>query len=755
MGMFWKPSRARRRWRTFLALSLTALVVGLGSVVLIAEHKLSRLVLGGLGEGFSTRVYSAPYFIRDKQSYDLSSLFQRLKRLGYKPAGQAALAPGDYDWSAPTLRISLRGFEAPHVSQSAMTVRLQFRGDRSIRLEDESKQEMEDVALEPELVEELSGPVKIRREPAQWEEFPVELIDAVLTAEDRRFFQHWGIDWRAVFRAAGANLIKRGYLQGGSTITQQLVKNIFLTPRRTVRRKIAEAAFALYIDFRLPKEKILTLYLNHIYTGQDGITSIAGMKAAAQFYLGKSLNELSLSDCAFLAGVIRSPHAYNPFENYRRAKARRNAVLKNMWKGGLVTQTDYLTASAAPLNIRLRPPHFERAKEDDYFVAEVLRQMIPQYGEDVLFRYGLKIYTTMDPWLQESAYEAVQKTRFQVALVALDPFTGQVQALVGGKNYRESQFNRATQALRQPGSAFKPFIYGAALETGFTVSTFLHDQRKRFADRAGAVWEPRNYDGIYHGTVTIRQALANSMNSATLDLLSRVGPEEVIRFARKVGVNSPLENSLALALGSSEVQLLELVAAYAPFANGGYLVRPQLVASVVDAEGKVLEVNPVEKESVLDPALAYVMTSLMASCVKEGTAKRLSELGWTSPAAGKTGTTNGGRDAWFIGYTPERLAGVWVGDDEAKSVNLAGSRHALPIWADFMMKGNQGVPVKDFVKPDGVVTGTIDPQSGFRARSGCPTRKEEVYIKGTEPKRDCPLHPGGLKGWFQKLFKGE
>ena len=386
-----------------------------------------------------------------------------------------------------------------------------------------------------------------------------------------------------------------------------------------------------------------------------------------------------------------------------------------------------------------------------YFVAEVVRQARPRYGEEAVFREGLSIYTTMDPWAQAAAQIAVSRLSAQAALVALAPDDGRVLALVGGRDFAESQFNRATQARRQPGSAFKPFLYGAALERGYTPASLLDDRPKTYPGAAGP-WRPRNYDGVYAGTTTLRLALAHSLNAASLDLANQIGPAAAAEFARRMGVKSPLEGSLALALGTSEVSLLELTAAYAPFANGGFRVEPRLIDAVIDAQGEVLEFDRGERESVFDPARAYLLTSLLGSVVKEGTAKDLSRLGFTRPCAGKTGTTEDGRDAWFVGYTPQLLAGVWVGDDRNRPLKLTGAKDALPVWAAFMKTVSEG-PATPFAQPQGLVTVTIDPASGLRARAGCPQRQDEVFLAGTEPTAECPLHPGGVWGWLKKWFR--
>lgn len=416
----------------------------------------------------------------------------------------------------------------------------------------------------------------------------------------------------------------------------------------------------------------------------------------------------------------------------------------------MIAQAQLARALAEPL--RTSPqPRPAGARSHDYFVAEALRDILPRYGEEMLFRHGLSVHTTMDPLLQAAAQRAVSRLKPQAALVALSPDDGRVLALVGGRDFEESQYNRATQARRQPGSVFKPFLYAAAIEKGYTPASALEDAPRSYPGQGG-LWQPRNYDGVYHGTTTLRQALAGSFNAAALDLANQVGPAALAQFARRLGVESPLDESLALALGASEVGLLEVTGAYAAFANGGFKVHPRLIAAVYDAQGGVLEFSRFERGSVLDPAHAYLVTSLLESVVKEGTAKDLPKLGFSRPAAGKTGTTDDGRDAWFVGYTPGLLAGVWVGDDRNRALRLTGAKDALPVWAEFMKEACEGPPAA-FARPEGLVVKVIDPVSGQLARSGCPERRSEVFAAGTEPAQECALHSGGFFGWMKSWFR--
>jgi penicillin-binding protein 1B len=748
---------ARRRrsssWRTtalWLAAAV-ALTVGVCAAWLAyqSESKLSALALGGLGESFSTRVWSAPFLLRDGGRGEPQLLIERLERLGYRKV-DGMPGKGEYRWSPPELTVFLRGYRGPLSAQQEGLYVLRRNDEGGWRLRDGLGNSISELRLEPELAAELSGAQKVRRDPLTYEQIPPSLRDAVIAAEDKRFFTHWGLDPRAIARAVWSNM--RGHeLQGASTITQQLTKNLFLSPRRTLGRKISEAGLAVYLDLRLEKKRILTLYLNHIYLGQDGSASVMGMRAAAHYYFSKDTQDLTLPESATLAGIIRGPGFYSPFHDLAASRTRRDWVLHRMFEDGFITQSALDNALATPL-VPVRGSASEERKDNAYYVAEVVRSLVPRYGGDAIYRNGLAIYTSMDPLLQSLAQTTVHGAKHQAALVALDPTTGEILALVGGRSFTESQFNRATQAERQPGSAFKPFVYAAALKIGLTPATLLRDKPKSYPG-VGHDWSPNNYDGIYYGTATARQALAHSLNAATLDLAERVGLKRIQELARAAGIVSPLRNDLGLALGASEVGLLELVSAYEPFAAGGRRAEPRLVTAVLDADGGVLEEAPAVSTVVLDPAVAYLTTSMMETVVKEGTARGLAKLGFDEPAAGKTGTTNDGRDAWFVGYTPALLTGVWTGADDNRALKLTGAKDALPLWSSFMVEAAADRPGGDFVKPDGIVETRICADSGMRALSGCPHKRDELFIAGTEPLRDCVLHRGGFMGWLDRLTR--
>ncbi len=744
-------SRRRRSAPPWLW-AATALLAGaaLASAWLViqAERKLSTFVVGGLGVSFSTRIWSAPFPIRSERSAEAERLVERLDRLGYRRTPNHPVK-GEYRWTPPELVVSLRGHRIPGSEQGEGVFVLR-RDAGAWTISDEAGGAVPEIRLEPELIVELAGEKSERREPAPWEQIPPSLKDAVVATEDKRFWTHHGLDPRAMARATLANLYRRE-LQGASTITQQLSKNLFLSPRRTFRRKLAEAALALYLELRLDKQRILTLYLNHIYLGQDGPTSVMGVRSAARHYFSKEVADLTLPESALIAGVIRGPGIYNPFRDPAAAKARRDHVLRRMKEEDMISPLELDAALDAPVALTRNVSQDDR-RDSAYYSAEVVRQLLPRYGGDSLYRHGLSIYTAMDPLLQNLARKTLAASKQQAALAVLDPRDGSVLALTGGRSFSESQFNRATQALRQPGSAFKPFVYAAALRMNLTPATILRDKPRTWPG-VGKGWSPANYDGVYLGTTTMRHALAHSLNAATLDLASRVGIKNIQETARNCGITSPLHDDLSLALGTSEVGLLELVAAYQPFAAGGIRPTPRLVTSVVDSDGVVLEAQTPEITVSLDPATAFLMNSLLESVTREGTARALKTRGVSFPTAGKTGTTNDGRDAWFVGYTSSLLAGVWVGDDQNRALKLTGAKDALPLWASFMKEANADRPGEPFTRPESVLEVLVCPVSGMVARSGCPGKHGEMFLAGTEPRSECALHRGGLVGWLQRMLR--
>ena len=607
-----------------------------------------------------------------------------------------------------------------------------------------------------------------RREYTPYERIPTQLIDAVVATEGRRFWQHWGLDLSGIFRAALSNLKAGRIVQGGSTITQQLARNLFLSQKVSLERKIKEQLTAIRIERAYSKQEILEMYLNQVYFGHGAW----GAQAASRLYFSKDVENLSLNQCATLAGLLKAPTLYSPLDYPLRAIKRRNHVLKRMAELEMISKEEAEEISDQDLELN---PQLEEPGEAPYFVEYVRQQLEKKYGSQLLYEEGVSVYTTLNLKLQKIAEKvlleqlarrqkiaeeqfALQdslpvdslRTRVvQGALVAIDPHNGHILAMVGGRDFKESKFNRATQALRQPGSAFKPFVYTAAVDNGYRPTDLILDTPISLPMPDGTLWQPENYDRIFKGPVTLRQALAESRNVATIQLLMKLTPKVVRHYAQMMGISSPLSPVYSLAIGSSDVRLIELVSAYGVFPNRGIRVEPIAVLSIIDRNGNIIEQREKGREKeVLRASTAYVMTSMLESVMDEGTGRgaRL-WYGFRRAAGGKTGTTNDFTDAWFIGFIPQMVAGVWIGFDEKIPLgkeHASAAAVALPVWARFMKAACDSLelPVEDFEMPPTVVSLEICTQSHKLATPYCPRKREEVFIRGTEPTESCPLHQG-------------
>ncbi|MEW6594163.1 MAG: penicillin-binding protein 1A [Thermodesulfobacteriota bacterium] len=543
---------------------------------------------------------------------------------------------------------------------------------------------------------------------------PPLLPKAFIAAEDARFYQHSGVDGWSILRALFHNIRTGERGQGASTITQQVARVVLLSPEKTYTRKLKEAILAFRIDRALTKDEILHIYLNEIYLGSGAY----GVEAAAQVYFDKHASDLNLAEISLLAGLPQAPSRYSPFRNYKLAKNRQAYVLNRMAEEGFISAEAAQKAYKQPL---LWGPTTTYAEENNYFIQHVRNYVEERYGEERLINEGMRIYTTLDQKLQKEAVAAVKRgvanwvvrqkeqvpaSTPQAALLAMEARTGMVRAMVGGADFSRSQYNRAVQARRQPGSAFKPIIYAAALNRGMTPASVIVDEPLRLRGAtAGVRWEPKNFDNKYHGPTTIRDALVYSRNIVTVKTLQEIGVANAIAMARDLGITSPLNNDLSLALGTSELSMLELTAAYAVFATGGDYHQPIFVTKLTDKRGEILEENIPEGRRVLDPRVAYQMNRMLQGVIGEGTARNIRSLG--IPAAGKTGTTDKYMDAWFIGYTPELVTGVWIGFDQKTPLgrNETGAQAAAPIWLDFMGTAHAAYPAGDFARPEGVTMG--------------------------------------------------
>jgi penicillin-binding protein 1A len=582
-------------------------------------------------------------------------------------------------------------------------------------------------------------------------ELPKYVVQAFVAAEDSRFYEHKGLDFQGIFRAFFKNIQAGRIVQGGSTITQQVAKSLYLSPEKSYVRKIKEAILAFKIDRYLTKDEILNLYLNHIYLGHGTY----GVEAAAQGYFGKSARYLTLPEAAMLAGLPKAPSTYSPFTHSDRARQRQIYVLERMEEDGYITRADREKALNAQLTFRSVRP---KEKIAPYFVEHIRRYIVEKYGSDVLYKEGLEVYTTLNIAAQKAARDAVERGLreleerqgyetgvVQGALLSMDVRTGAVKALVGGREFSKSEFNRATQSRRQPGSAFKPFIYTAAFDKGLTPSTRFVDAPLSFPDpsQPDGVWQPKNFDGKFHGPTTLRNAIVQSRNVITIKVLQEIGVDYAASYANVMGITSPLSRNLSLALGSSGVTLLEMVRAYGVLANQGRRTTPYFITRIVDRTGHVFEENQPKVEQVIDPRIAFISTYIMQDVVESGTGRRVKSIG--RPVAGKTGTTNDVRDAWFLGFTPSLITGVWVGFDQERSLGHqeVGGRAAAPIWLYFMSQALAGQPVETFPVPEGIVFVKVNPKTGVPG-SG-PGTIYESFLEGTTPPGAVPVEAGQIK----------
>jgi penicillin-binding protein 1B len=580
----------------------------------------------------------------------------------------------------------------------------------------------------------VDGGLQEVRVPVPLAELPPRLIQAVLAVEDQRFFEHHGIDIKRIGGAMWANVRAGGIAQGGSTLTQQLVKNLYLTSERTPMRKVREAAIAVVLEKRYTKNQILEAYLNEIYLGQDGARALHGVGAAARFYFGKDVRKLTLAECALLAGTINAPNRNAPNRHPDIARQRRDMVLQLMADQQRITQAAAVQAARVDVPTRTHPlTPFDGRNFRDVVLSGMGKGM-PSRGE--------AIYTTLDATLQRAAERAIdmgldrmRSHDVQGALVAIDPRNGDVLAMVGGHDYGTSQFNRATNAVRQPGSAFKPIVALAAFEReadhapAFTLASVVDDEPLSVHTSSGQ-WEPVDYDGTYRGPVTVREALEQSLNIPFARIGLAVGPKRIVETARRVGITAPLDPVPSLALGSSGVTLLELVRAYGVLAAGGDLNPTRTILGHARHGDSVRIAEHGTAQRVVDPAVAYLVTSALQGVIERGTGRALSAQGHQGAIAGKTGTSNDGHDAWFIAYSPTLVVGVWVGYDDSRDLHMTGANAALPIVARFLAEGTRDEDWQDFTMPDGVTTADVGSTAGDWG-SDCSTR--EFFLSGTEP----------------------
>jgi penicillin-binding protein 2D len=571
------------------------------------------------------------------------------------------------------------------------------------------------------------------------DQIPLFLQNALVAIEDSRFYEHKGIDLRGVTRALVKDVMKGKMAEGGSTITQQLIKNKYLSGEKTIQRKFKEGLMAIEYERTYSKKQILEMYFNEVYFGNGAW----GIVQAARLYFDKYPHELTEAESAMLAGVPKAPARYNPLGKPAITRNRKNVVLKRMVELKMIT-------AGREKGLRVQAIAVVQPGVAPYYLSHIRNKLIERYGAEIIEQGGLDVIAAMDLNLQKLAERVLREgigrisPNLQGALLSLDPYTGDILAVAGGTDFQRSPYNRAFFAQRQPGSAIKPLIYAAALEKGITAGSIWNDDPVTYLRNERETWKPQNYANEHYGNLSLRQALAHSDNIITVKLLETIGVQDFVNFAGGLGLSLRSPNDLSLALGTEEVTLSDLMLAYAPLACGGARPEPRTIIRIYERYRHNWTENPPAVKQVLSPAIAYVTTSMLKDVLVYGTAKSLSGFSRERPAAGKTGTTDDYRDAWFVGYTPHLITGVWAGYDKPKPMGkgFTGGAICAPIWGRFMRQALANKPADDFLQPDSVVSVQIDPATGLLATPGCPKKREEFYIEGTEPTEYCPSHGG-------------
>jgi len=725
----------------------------------------------------TAKIFAAPREVRPGQKLSVGLLANELREAGYSTDGGSHASPlGTYSEDGQSITVH-PGPESYH-AQDGATIRIASSVVQSIT--DDHGQPLSSYELEPLLITGLSDDAnRTKRRLISYDELPPNLVQAVMAIEDRRFFEHSGVNYWRLVDAVYRDVVSGQKQQGGSTITMQLARGFFLTPEKRIKRKFIEIVITFQLEHRFTKKQIFEMYANEINLGQRGSFSIDGFGEAAKAYFGKDVHQLDLAECAMLAGIIQRPNYFNPFRHADRTIERRNLVLDSMVETGAIAKDQAERAKNEPL--RLSEASVD-ASEAPYFVDLVHEQLLQRLGERDFNREGLRIYTSLDPDLQRVATAAVDSTIHivdervdrlhkknkpgesyvypQVALVALNPHTGQVLALVGGRSYGTSQLNHAV-SKRPTGSIFKPFVYASAFNTsleGATLSgqtrpfsqvTMLSDEQTTY-DSGGQEYTPRNFEGVYHDQVTARFALQKSLNNATIGLAALVGFDRVAALAREAGLKG-VRGTPSMAIGSYDATPLDMAGAYTIFSNNGLYLNPWMLASVRNSTGDIIaDYTPTSKQ-ILDPRVAYLTTDMLENVINHGTGAKTRSLGFTAPAAGKTGTDH---DAWFAGYTSNLLCIVWVGNDDYTDIKIEGADAAAPIWAEFMKKAVLLPQYSDthyFSAPQGVDMVKIDKATNLLSDGSCPDGVDIAFLDGTAPTDTCD-HPPDHRNILQKIF---
>jgi penicillin-binding protein 1B len=762
-------------------LSVALVVIGVFAYWYVKYDRIIEQRFRGPVFASSAKIFAAPQIVRVGAKATVAEIAAALRHAGYaEKEGESPL--GSYRLHGGSIEV-MPGPDSYHSPEAAT---ITVNAGTVSAISSRSAGDLEAYELEPQMLTSLfDAEQRSKRQLVKYDDIPKVMVEAVTSIEDRRFFQHSGVNFMRLVEAGWIDLIHGHHQQGGSTITMQLSRAFFLSPEKTYRRKMIEMLIAVELEQKFSKQQIFEFYANRVDLGQRGSFTISGLAEGSRSYFNKDLKDITLPEAALLAGLIQAPSALSPYRHPERALERRNTVIESMVETHAITREQADKAKAMPL--KLAPPNVE-ASDAPYFVDMVRDTIVNRLNEREVNEGEYRIYTTLDPELQRAAAQAVEtgiklvddqvtkmrtkrvkvgKNKYettvapgpqaQVALVAMDPHTGEIKALVGGRNYGTSQLNHAL-AKRPTGSIFKPFVYAAAMNTAIdgsstviTPASTVTDQPSTFS-YGDQIYEPRNYKEEYHGDVTLRYALALSLNNATVKVAEEVGYDKVAELAKSAGIAS-VKATPAMALGAYDATPVDMTAAYTTFANGGMRLSPIFVNSVRNSKGDVIINIPTEKNQVLDPRIAFVMTNMLEGVMNFGTAAAVRTRGFTAPAAGKTGTSH---DGWFAGYTSNLLCIVWVGYDDYSDIRLSGAQTAAPIWAEFM-KSAVALPrysdVKPFSQPEGVVDVQLDRITNRLATPSCPDDYTIAFIAGTEPRDTCD-QSGGVQGFFSRIFGG-
>lgn len=772
-----RPGLLRRIFTPFRLAILGILALIFASVFAFFYLKYARMIDARLRGDIivrTTGIFAAPRTIRVGQPLTLSALKSYLDGIGYVESSKDAdSSRGRYQINGNKIDIhSSRDAIINGVRQFPNLLLTFGSGGKGIYkiTDNDTRRNLDSSLLEPELVTAISNEKQRQKQKlVSFKDLPKDYVNAVVAIEDRQFFEHSGINFRGIVRAMWRDASEGQLQEGGSSITQQLVKNFFLSPERTWKRKSQEMMIAVVLETKLHKEGIFQLYANEVYMGQSGSYSINGVGEAASAYFNKDVVNLTLPECAFLAGIIRGPSLYSPYRDHERAKSRRNQVLDSMVEAGFISREK--SEQAKLTELKVVPKRSALNSDAPYFVDYLQQQLVNELPTRDPARQSYRVYTTIDMDLQRAADKAVNDNltsldqifakrkknpvpsgTLQAALVALNAKTGEILAMVGGRDYGQSQLNRAVDANRQPGSVFKPIVYATALNSAFddsteeklTAASMFMDAPETFLYGRGQTYSPENFGKTYSNReVSLREGLVHSLNVVTVRIAEKVGYSKIARMAEKLGLPRPLPFP-ALALGTAEATPLQVASAYTAFANNGVLSESRPIKRVCNADGVGVAEVKSETRQALRPEVSWLMTNVMQDVLNRGTAARARSMGFTErAAAGKTGTS---RDGWFAGYTPNIVCVAWVGFDDNSELGLEGAKSALPIWTSFMKAALALRPElagENFPSPpDGIVTSEIDPSSGLLATDQCPTHRTEYFVAGTQPEQSCEAHTG-------------